>query len=609
MARRLVRWKAVVPLALVVALVALLAWLFAEPVARDTAEEAASKALGTQVDLARVRLYPQRSGFALEGLQVADPFDSTRNLLQADRIDVKVDPVALAEKKLVVERLRLEGIRLGERRARPARPVAGEGYAKTLVRQLDDFRRRLDVPLVKLTPLDTLRQLALDPGQLGTVKAAKALLAAADSSRQAVTRRVDSLRFGPLLDSARALADSVGRLDPKQLDVATAARLVQRVQGQVKAVDQARARLAALEKEVRGGVQALQAGVGRLDAARQQDYAFARGLLKLPSLAAPDLSRAMFGPVTIDRFQQVLYWAELAQEKLPPGLQPRREEGPSRLRMAGTTVAFPKERHYPQFLLESGQVDLTVGGSSPLAGAYRAAAQGITTEPALVGVPMAFQARRDAPGTAVAALEVRGVLDHLGAVMRDSVLVTARGVALPAFRLPGLPLTLDPRQGGAQLAFALAGDQLRGRLVISAPAVGWSPDTAGATLNDLERLVVRTIARIPSLDLTAELGGTRTAPTLAIRTNLDEAVAASLRATIGEQVAKAEARVRAEVDRLVGEQQAAARQRVAAVQGDVEARLGLERGQLDQVSARLDQELKRLAGPAGGLIRIPKLKL
>ena len=57
--------------------------LFAEPVARDTTEEVGTELLGTQVDVARLDLLPKQASVDLGGLQIADPFEPRRNLVEA----------------------------------------------------------------------------------------------------------------------------------------------------------------------------------------------------------------------------------------------------------------------------------------------------------------------------------------------------------------------------------------------------------------------------------------------------------------------------------------------------------------------------------------------
>ena len=96
---KIFRWKAIGPLLLLLLVIGILVVLFAEPVARDTTEEVSTELLGTQVDVGRLDLLPRQASVDLGALQVADPFEPRRNLVEADRIVLKLNPAALAEKK------------------------------------------------------------------------------------------------------------------------------------------------------------------------------------------------------------------------------------------------------------------------------------------------------------------------------------------------------------------------------------------------------------------------------------------------------------------------------------------------------------------------------
>jgi hypothetical protein len=105
----------------------------------------------------------------------------------------------------------------------------------------------------------------------------------------------------------------------------------------------------------------------------------------------------------------------------------------------------------------------------------------------------------------------------------------------------------------------------------------------------------------------AELGGTIDSPTLKVRSNLDDAIAARLRGLVGEELAKAEQKARAAVDQLVSQQVAALETKVNDLQSQALARLPVERTQLDGVQQQLETQLKRLAGSAAGGLKLPKL--
>ena len=610
MRMKIFRWKAIGPLLLVLAIIGVLVWLFAEPIAKDTTEEVSTELLGTQVDVGKLDIIAKDAAVDLRALQVADPFDVRRNLVQAEEIRLKLNPEALAEKKLVVERFSLRGMRFGTTRKTPAKPVEGGGFAPQALRQVRRWAEQFDVPLLKLTPIDTIRQLTLNPSQLGTVRAAQSLAARTDSTRRALDQGFQSLDVRGTVDTARALVTRLAATDPKRLGLDGTRQAIDDVRRTLGQVDEAKKRLQTLERQVRSGVDGLGAGLGDLDEARRKDYAFARSLLQLPSFAGPDIGNAFFGKVSVDRFQQALYWTELARHYMPPGLLPREDKGPERLRASGSTVRFPKEQEWPSFLLQVGQIDFAIGGDSPIQGAYEATVQGLTSAPALYGKPMIVRARRSAAGTGIASIDVDAVVDHVRPDrIRDSATARLRGVKLPELDLSVLPVRLAPGTGATSLAFTMRGDQVSARWGISSSQVSWALDSTSRKLNDIEKLVWRVISGLDELAVEARLSGSVRSPGLAVSSNLDRAVAQRLQAVIGEEVAKAERMVRAKVDSLVADKVEPVRRQIAGVRTQAEQRLGGEQQRLDEVEAQLQAQLKRLtAGLAPG-IKLPKIKL
>jgi uncharacterized protein (TIGR03545 family) len=605
---KIFRWKAIGPLILFLAIIAVLVILFAEPVARDTTEEVSTQMLGTQVDVGKLNLHPTEPAVDLDALQVADPFNPNRNLIEAAQIRLKLNAEALAEKKVVVERFALNGMRFGTTRKTPARPVKGNGFAPQLLRSVRQWTQQFNVPLLKLTPIDTIKQLVLNPTQLATVKQAQALVGRTDSTRQALEQGFRSLNIQGTVDSARALAARLAATDPKKLGLQGTKDAIESVQQTLRQLDDAKKRVEGVERGVKNGVQVLGAGVQSLDSARRRDYAFAKSLLKLPSFEAPDIGKAFFGKVSIDRVQQALYWAQLAQHYMPPGLLPRQEPGPKRLRMAGTTVQFPKEHHYPDFLLQVGQLDFAIEGDNPLKGAYQAVVRGVTTTPALYGRPMTLSASRRAAGSSIAGIDVNAVIDHVTPNTRDSVAAQLAGVKLPAFDLPGMPFRVAPGVGAVKLNFALRRDQLAARWAIASNRVSWTADTSARRFNDIERVVWRVVSGLNDLKVDARVSGSIRNPNLSVSSNLDEAIASRLKAVIGEEVAKAERLARAKVDSLVQNKVEPLKQRIASVQADATKRVETQKQQLDQVQQQLNAELKRLTSGLAPGIKLPKIK-
>lgn len=601
---RLVRWQGVIPL-LLVGVLAVLAWRMALPrVLASVAAEVLTKALGTQVDVTGVSVALREARLQVARLQVADPFDTTHNIVEAGPITLELDGSALLEKKAIIDSLVVDEARWRTRRDAPARSITGPSFARDILAEARRFAAQLQVPPLSLLPLDTVRSLVLDPTKLSTVTAARALERQADSIRAALTAGVTGLDFRPVIDSGEALVVRLQKASPRSLGFSGTQQAVRDIRAMQRRVEDARRAVDSLVARARAGGDSLRAGLRRVDDARRADYAFARSLLKLPTFEGPDFSGALFGPVSIARFEQAVYYAKLAERWVPAGLLPREDDGPKRLRMSGTTVHFPKAQQYPRLLLKRGVVRLAMRDDAGRPAAYRLVVGDVTTEPALVGRPIVALARRDAAAASgLAALELRAVVDHLGATPHDSVAGTASGIALPELPLPGLPLRLVPGAGTSALTFVRRGDAIAARFALRAPAVTWRTDSA--TLrgrNDLERVAVEALSGIPELTLTADLGGTFAAPTLQVSSNLDQAIAARLRAMLGAEVAKAEARARAAVDVEVTKVRAAVQAKVDEATTQAQATLDEAKARLEAARKSLDE---RLRGLTGGLVGVP----
>lgn len=607
---RVFRWEGIIPLVLALALLAA-GWMLAgERLIRDTIVEAGTKALGTQLDIAELKLHPLASAVELRGIALADPFDRNRNLFEIRAVRLQLEPAPLLEKRLVVTSLVVTDVATGTRRATPATAVTGPGFAPRALAEVRRFATQFQVPLLALTPIDTLKALLLDPAKLKAVQAALALGRRADSVKQGIESGYATLRVDETVDSSRALVARLQGTNLRALGVDGVRRAIDDVRRTTARVDSARRRVDALLATARRGVDTLQAAATAIDAARREDYAFARGLLKLPSFEGPDLGSALFGRVTIERFEQALYWTALARQYAPPGLMPRESPGPKRLRRAGTTIHFAKENSYPRFWLRRADLSVAVT-SGALAGKYAIAARDVTTDPAIVGRPTLFALRRTggggASGVAVDSLRASGSIDHTGppGKIRETVSVAAAGVQLPAISVPGLPYSMDPGRGSSALHIALDGGQISGRWVVLSANLTWKTDSAAARpLNPMASLVARVLTGVSRLDLTADVSGTLDSPRLAVRSNLDRQLADQLRRVAGETLADAEAKARAQVDKLVEERSAPVYARIAEIRADGERRITEARARLDDEKRKLDERLRALSG---GIIRFPKV--
>lgn len=579
---KIFRWRAIGPLLVLFVIVAVLWWLFADTIARRESQKVGTQLVGAQVEIRDLHLDLANGDVTIRGLTIASPHEPFQNLLQADELVADLDVIPLTEKKIVIDRLVANGLRFGTPRETDGRVAAtsGAGIAGRVLRETEEWASQFQIPVLQLAT-GKISIDSLDPRRLSAIPAAAALGARTDSSRRSWQAAFDTLRIGPALDSAGATLEKLRRARATDLATLTEARQA------IDRLKRARDRVTTLERGVQTGVAGLQAGLAGLDSARRRDYAFARSLLKLPSLDAPEVGSALFAPGAIKPFERVLYWTQLARRYMPPGLLPRATTGPRRARRAGEDVRFPKERALPRFLLRSAELSFFLRPASDQPQRYAGRLTGLASDPALYGRPMVASAT--GPQLAAGAL-----LNHLRGIPVDTAGATVGGIRVSAFEVAGLPLRVDPGAATMQLGFNLNGDTVHARFALRSSNVRWSRDS-GWTNTTIGDLVWRTVSGISNLDVEARMSGALRNPSLSVRSNLDQAIASRLRAVLGEEVAAAERQMRERVDALVQDKVEPVRAQVNQVRTQAEAQIAQHRARLEELQQQLERRLRQLA--------------
>ena len=583
---RLFRWRAIVPFAVFLVL-AVGAWLLlADRLGRIAVERGGTSLLGARVEVRSLHIALTRGNVTIAGFVAASPFDSLKNLMEADQLVAQIDVAPLLEKKLAIDRLAATGLRFGTTRTTSGFvPSHGESATQQIMTNVKSWAAQpaLQVPLLQLAT-GALSIDSLDPRKLETVQAAESLGAHADSSAHAWADQLGALNVQATADSAVAFAQRLQGAKPTDLALLRDARRT------IDRVKQTRDRVVTLERNVQAGAAGLDQSLAALGAARQRDYAFAKSLVRLPPIDASAIAWVLFGPEAVAKFQRALYYTQLAREYMPPGLRPHAEPAPVRRR--GVTVQFPREKTLPGFLLRDAEVSVLVGADSA-ARSYSGRLTGLTSAPALYGRPTNFELQ--APTVSADAM-----FDHVHATPRDAIGGTVQDVSIPDIRLPGLPIRVLPGKGDLTLGFTLYGDSVRGRWQVVAPRAVWQRDSGGPG-GPAADLLWQVVSHIDHLALSARLDGTLSQPQLHVQSNLDAAVADGLRAAIGDKVAAAEATVRARVDHFADSTTAPLRAKVTQVKSQATAQVGEARRVIEAAQQRLEQQLKKVTGG----IRLP----
>jgi uncharacterized protein (TIGR03545 family) len=615
--RKLLRWRAIVPLLVFLVLVAVVSFLLLDHAVERGVEGYGTYVVGARVDLKEADVRLRQGSVLLRGLAVTNPHKPLTNLFEADEIVVDLQVLPLLEQKVAIDTVALRGVRFGTARETSGAVENPSPQSGRVLRAVSAWADAVRFPSFSLEGLGQVVDVgAVRPESLVTLTRAAALVEQVSGVRSGWEHTLRSLDPQPRIDSARSLLAQLKEADVGRLGPLGAARLVSGTRATISALGELQDGVASLDDRARADVAQLQDRRRGLAAARNVDYAYARRLLRLPPLDAPNISPALFGEAAVGWIEPVLYWLGLADQYLPPGLNPRRYAGTGRrARRAGTTVTFPRKGERPRFLLEHGDASLELGGAGVASGRYAAVISGLTSAPALYGKPLRFQVQRAGGAVGPRDAAARAVLDHVSAPLRDSVQVHLTGIALADLDLPPLGARLRPGAGTMHLSLERVGSSVAGRWVWRSAGVTWErlgtgnqePGTGAPQLGTrawAEDFLWRTVNAIQDVEVVVELSGAVEGPALAVRSNVGEAVSRGLRRELGREIERAQQEVRARVDALVHDGVTRAQAAVRGLEATLAREIGVPLGAIESVREELEREAARLGRLPGG-IRIP----
>jgi uncharacterized protein (TIGR03545 family) len=611
---KIFRWKAVVPLGVFLALVAVAWVLLLDVMVEQGLERTGSVLVGARVDLEDADVRVGDGSVVLRGLQVTNPDRPMANLLEADEIVVDFRLTPLLERKVLIDTVALRGMRFNTERETSGALDDPPPEAGRLRRELDAWAEAVRVPPLSLEGIgQAVHVAAIHPESLETVRRAEAVAAFADSLGTLWDRQLGELDPQPHIDSTRVLIQRLQNADPARLGVTGVTSLATSARRQVESVQQIAAGVAALDSTARNELAAAQQLVRGMTEARDEDLARARGLLRLPSLDGPEVSPAIFGDAAIAWIRPILYWVRQAEQYLPPGLDPRTYAGSGRTRDPGTTVLFPRPGGLPRFLLQHGEASFAIAGDGAAAGQYLAQINGLTSSPTLYGQPLVLRAERAEGRQGPSGIRLFGLLDHVSVPIQDSVDVQLSGISLPSLDLAPVGARLHLRDGSTALSLERSGDQIRARWTWRSGDASWErlavrADTASGAIGSsawAADLLWRSVAGIRDVEIDVRLSGSISSPRLTVGSNVGSVVAQTLRRELGRELERVESEIRARVDSLAGDQVARAEAAVAGLEARLRDEIAPLGAQIAELETRLQQEIRNLTRRLPGGLRIP----
>jgi uncharacterized protein (TIGR03545 family) len=545
---KIIRWSAVIPTLIFLLLVFLIAFFLVDPLAKWALIKGGETTFGAKVDIQSVRVGFRDTSLTIKGMAVANKNEPMKNFFELQDAVFDAMALPLLEKRVIIQMAAIHGIRFGTPRTTSGALFLSPQKPGIVAKAVDRVWSQIET--ISVDKWGDIKKFH-DPKTLINPDALK-VTAVAKQAQEKILKTPDQLK---------------GRVQALNLDSRTAA-LKQRVsalsggssdpQAIVKKLQDAKSLqtdLAALKTDIastqKGLTQDLQSARGLVDEvkkAKEDDLKNLRQTFSFPPLDSGTLARALLGPSVARGLERGLDLFHKAKTYMPAKAQ----QPPPPPRGHGRTIEFPREHEWPRFLLMKSALTGEVGLEKPFA--FQGELNGVTSNPPLYGKPMTLLLHGSEGSRS---MDVQGTLDFTQDITRTLLSGSYKGFALPPYTL-GQPnafsIALNGGTGSATGTFKIEGDQLAGDLSGSGTLLTLTPQFASAGDSDLShRLagsVTSALASVHTLTAHVSLHGTVESPDLGIESNLGQVIANAFKGVVGDEVARQEAALRAELDRL-----------------------------------------------------------
>ena len=533
------RWQGILVFLVLCALAAGLWLLFVDRYAERTIERTGTAVVGAKVELDQADVSLSPLGLTLLGLKVANPGAPMTNAVDIGRIAFHMDGPNALRRKVIIEEMSIEDVRLNTPRKTSGAVAATEG--KSPLQQLVDLPSFV-IPNVKETfekEKAELRSLGLLTGAAADAASARTrweaklaeLKAAADIERY--QKRFDELK-------AKTGKASIGNLLGGAKDVAA---LQKQVRADIQTVAEAK-------KTFTADLAALKKVAVETPAAVKDDARRVVDKYSLTPSGLANISRMLFGGKIAGSVRSALRW----NERLSPFIERVKEKVKGKevvkpLRAKGRDVRFREDRPLPDFLARLAKVSISLPQ-----GTFAGRIENLTSEQDILGQPLKFAFSGEGlKGLRSAALE--GMFDRIDpAARKDVVSLKLRGYEARDVKLvesASLPLSLKQGLADLDVSATLEKGGLTARITAGVRSARLAvekfeerPGLAGR----VDAAIRGALTGLTSLSLTAEISGTPEDFDVKVRSDLDDVLKSAVGALVRDQMAGFEKELREAIE-------------------------------------------------------------
>lgn len=522
-----IRWWGLGAFVVVTAIFACVWIFFIDGWVQYLIEEAGTEAVGAKVELdaADLSLFP--AGLTLTRLQVTDPNEPMTNAVEMAKVSMGLDGLNLLRRKVIVEEMILESVRLGTPRA-----TSGAIHEVSLEEEESEMFS-IELPSLEVPDVKNI----LEKEDLETIRLIEALKADLKGEKETWESRLKELPGKAQLAEYKQRVKNLKNAKKGGLEGILGG--VGEVQSLKQDIEEEIASLKVAKKEFKDKVALLRSRLDQIKTAPKRDIQHLKAKYNLSPQGLANMSQALLGSQIGSWVRQGAEWYERAKPFLE-GAQALGggEAGPEvhkPLRGKGVDVHFKEAHPLPDFLIRMTKVSVNLD-LGDLAGTV----QNITTDQPTLGQPTTFTFSGDQlKGVKSVALD--GALNHVVPTdSKDHMMFQAKGYELSNLILSKddkWPVALTSGLGDMNMNAELKGQALTVKGAGNLRSLQLSAGKEGDT-NPLTKALSSAVTGVSQLSLQADVKGTLEQHDVTLSSDLDRILQKAAGKMVNELAAK-----------------------------------------------------------------------
>jgi len=607
------RWKGIIFLVVIAAIIIVLSFLLTDRWLENKLESIGSSVVGAKVEIDGLDFSIFSVQVRWQRIQVTDPKNTWKNMFETGVSDFNMEFWPLLSKKIIVENVQVTGFRTYTDRktdgAIPKPPKEEEksepgfisktisnlstkasGAAQT---QFTSYKQKVNVDSVlALLNIQSVKKI--------------------DSLKTDLSGKYASWdqRFGQWNPekSIQEIETNVKSLDInkiKTIDQAQAA--LKSVEDVRNSADKLTAEFQSIKKDLLSDLNTARSAMGQADDWIRSDYDRARSLAKLPDLSMRNIGTMIFGQGLVNQVNQYLGYVETARGYAASmkSEKPAKEEEPPRLK--GQDIYFYNPNARPDFWIRQILLSGETNDGMQLEGKVLH----VVSDQRFINRPTEFQVH--AGKETAASLDVSGVFNYLGAEPVEQFKATYKGFSMANTKLtdsPFLPNKLSKGSGSIYASLDITGESLSSEIKFVATALEFDFSRPADSKNYFEKIVQDIVRKITLIDMIAKIQSKGDDLSVSINSNLDDLFMANLKSLLSEEVEKAKkliqdridkevGRYRAELDKMIREKEAMLNNQLKKYEDQINEKLAMVDTKKKEIEKKIEDEKNKLGKDAG----------